>query len=222
MQYPKLGERAKVAFLLALDVEYGKNGEWCIAETHYGTGLSQFGEPWIHGVHAVLEKGLAEKLVIVGGVEQRYPDESTPRPNIIKHILTKGGADPERIECLLSQPNTVGNAIAIREWLDLNSRFVGDDYIVVCAYWHVARASLDLYGQHINAPIFPAEAVMLASADREDQEAERFLLCRDLRSAWGGSALAERAVAECNGIADKLTGRYQSLCDKYRPLVTAE
>jgi hypothetical protein len=215
MKYPTLATGAPVAFVLALDVVQGPDGSFQIAETHLQSGLAQLAGYWLPGLVATLSAGLAKKVVVVGGHEQRYGTRVI-RPAVIADMMCGLGVDPSRFEWLRSEPNTIGNAEAIAGWLDANAwNLGGADPVVVCAYWHVARAALDLGCQGIDAPVVPAEAVWLAaSADGRERSARR----AELAEYFGGS-FGRRAAGECNGIADKLCRSYTPLSELPSPVV---
>lgn len=209
--YPRCGVPAAVAFVLSLDVEWPAGGRPRMATHHLQSGLSQFPDVWLKGVSAILEAQLAEAIVIVGGREARYPERDVRRPDTIREILDRDcDIDSSRISCVLSEPNTIGNAHTIREWIWINSP-MDHDAIVVCAYRHAARSALDLRVQGIDLPVFPSEAIWLAAAH---DEAARIARREYLQESLGGGDLAKRIVGECNGIADKLCGAYRPFSDR--------
>jgi uncharacterized SAM-binding protein YcdF (DUF218 family) len=192
-----------------------------MADVHLQSGLKQFASTWLDGVAAVLTTGLAKKIVIVGGLEQRYlPKQRIPRPEVIRLLLVRRrelaerlDKDPARIECVTSEPKTLGNAEAASDWLAKNDLWF-DKSILVCAYWHTARASLDFLGRGLSMPVFPAEAVFLAgsptSSVRKVNESR-------LLDELGRNDFAARVVAECGGIADKLRRVYRPLSEQKPP-----
>ena len=210
MNYPRCGVPAQVAFVLSYDVEWSQGQGPRMAEKHLQSGLKQFADGWwLSGVAGVVCKQIAKKLVIVGGHEARYPNRRVSRPEAIKFLLKKDfGVDV--VECVTSEPNTVGNAKAISDWLHTNSLFV-DDAIVVCVYWHGMRASLDLMSHGLHMPVIPAEAAYITFYSTPD---ERLGARKALEVDFGGGAFAERAAGECHGIADKLLGIYQPLSER--------
>lgn len=204
MRYPTLGANAGVAFILALDITMDGETPF-VAITHSRSQLRQFGRYWPQSVIAVLDLKLAKKLVIVGGYEDRYTDRQISRPEMLKEIVLRTGTvDEKAIECVHSDPNTIGNAKAIAEWCQIH-QYDHDDAFICCQYWHEPRALLDMLRQGIDLPLIPLEAVLLAAAH------SRRLRQRELHDQFGGGDFAMRAVMECNGIADKL-------CRQFRPL----
>ena len=210
MRFPTLGAKVPVAFVLSYDVDWGNDGNLVIADAHLQSGLKQFGEPWLHGVAHVFTLKLADKLVIVGGEEQRFLDTSRriTRPDAIRSILVmRHKMDVRKIDCVVSEPNTIGNAKAISEWC-FNNQYSADDAFVICAYWHIPRAALQLGIQGINMPLIPAEAIMLAYLDTRE------VMPWALEEYWGGGDFAKRASMECKGIAAMLRREYKPLSER--------
>jgi len=216
MNYPRCGMPADAAFVLSYDVicpisDDPRLAQARMADRHLQSGLMQFSDVWLPGVAAVLTTNLAKKVVVVGGYEARYPNEKVSRPEVIKALLqVKHTVDPARVECAVSAPNTIGNAETITTWIE-REKPMERDGIVISAYWHCARAALDIMQQGIVMPVIPAEAVWLASSR---SMAERNAIRRELVAGLGFGDFAERVAGECNGIADKLTSVYQSLSER--------
>lgn len=213
MRYPTLGAGVP-AFVLSYDVEAPEGESSRMAPVHLQSGLKQFPDVWLKGVRSALTTKLARKLVIVGGLEARYPGKNIARPDVIKSILCdEGDIDAGFVDCVVSEPNTIGNAEAIAQWCH-EHQYDHEDGVVVCAYWHAPRASLDLRLAGIDMPVIPGEAIWLAAAATESERASRRMFLAHQWGEWGRSDFMWRCVMECNGIADKLCRQYESLSDR--------
>lgn len=216
MNYPLCGVPADVAFVLSYDIEWPLDKAPRMAEKHLQSGLAQFSDSWLPGVAAVISAKIAKQLVIVGGYEARYPNRRVARPEAIKFLLEKDFG-VTGIECLISDPNTMGNARAISEWLHKNSLFV-DMAIVVCAYWHGMRAAADLGCQGVRLPVIPAEAAYIATQSTPHDRAKAR---KALELSLGGGLLAERIAGECNGMAEKMLNVFVPLSEQAKEKTAA-
>lgn len=193
------------AFCLAFDVEkkYPVNRSGFMpARRDLGADKELFGEIRLYGFASLARLGMAKKLVIVGGNEGRYKNETPPinRAWAIREMLIKDHCVPENmVEFIPSNSNTGGNLAAI--W---KVRKEGDLDIMVSNLYHLVRVSYDLSiaDQHILC--CPAEAFVLL----EDEGKKASVI------TWlGGGPLAERIAEEAQGFAHKLKGIYQPRTD---------
>jgi hypothetical protein len=118
---PKLAFHVQTAFGLAFDVEKTSDrpSGFKPARVDFTVGRELYGELRLSGFAAALECGFTQKLIIVGGLEARYPDENVGRAVAIRQMLIEDfGADAHRVDTLLSPANTAGNVAAIKKALD--------------------------------------------------------------------------------------------------------
>src|SRR5207302_10435807 len=104
--------RVQTAFGLAFDVEktLDRPSGFKPARVDFTVGPDLYGELRLSGFAAALECGFTQRLIIVGGLEARYPDESVGRAVAIRRMLIEDfGAEVHRVDTLESQANTAGN-----------------------------------------------------------------------------------------------------------------
>jgi hypothetical protein len=203
-----LSFRARAAFGLAFDVEKTteRKSGFRPAELDLSARKRLFGDLRLDGFAAVLTSGFCEKLIVVGGLEGRYPGEAIGRATAIRRMLLDDfGLEPERVEALLSTPNTEGNIHTIKDYLR-ERKMTPEECALVSNHYHLPRAHVELVASGLPLQLFPAEALwLLRSATAEERRVRK----GQLIVAFGEGPLAERVVEEVNGIADKIVGAYE-------------
>jgi hypothetical protein len=71
----------RLGILPAHDVERLPSGKFRLADHQCRTGLGLFTDYWLDGAALALKQGLVEQIAIIGGYEERYPDENVSRPD---------------------------------------------------------------------------------------------------------------------------------------------
>jgi hypothetical protein len=212
MRFPRIDPRgslfaARTAFVLALDVEL-TSGQPEIADEHLYSGEKQFGGYWSMGVASLLKTKLAEKVVIVGGPEERHA--GLMRSEALKSIVVRQHGFGDRIECLTSRPNTIGNLEAIGKWCHMHPRD-HEDAFIACVFKQATRAANLTRAQGLDMAVVPLESCFLAEAKDENS---RRLRCGYIYDSYGGGAYLHGLIRDINGIADMLCATYQSLSEK--------
>jgi hypothetical protein len=191
------------AFGLAFNVEKAPEhpGGFLPARFDFGARKELYGDLRLNGFAALLRTGFAKRLIIVGGDEAAYKDE-TPSINqgwAIREMLICGfDIDPARVEAVESKSDTSGNIAAIAakmkdDGLDARS------CAVVSNLYHLPRAAMDLAAAGLPMPLYPAESFILLEDERH-----RDALIERLEEGRLGGRVAQEAL----GIADKLRGTY--------------
>jgi len=145
---------------LAFDIEKdpGTASGFIPARIDLGAGKELFADLRLEGFAALLRLGFAEKLIIFGGNEGRYKDE-TPvinRARAITQMLEYDfGIPHDRLGYFASSSNTLGNVAAIKK--QIGSRRSA----VVSNHYHLPRAALDLTAAGLHVPLHAAEAFIL-------------------------------------------------------------
>lgn len=194
--------RLSTLFGLAFDIEKAptKSG-FKPADIDLGVGKALFGDLRLAGFAAALQTGFAKRLVLTGGDEGRYKGEGINRAWAIGQMLIHDyDIDGDRIRTFPSKSNTLGNVGIIKSFIEEHDiRFAGTG--LMTNLYHLPRASMDLVAHDIPLQLFAAESLWLI---------EHPELKDELLSRLGGGLLAERAVEEIAGIADKIRGSYES------------
>ncbi len=164
-----------------------------------------FAELRFRGVAAMTRLGFADRVMIIGGVEDRYPGENISRSEAFKAILEKDFvAVGEIVAHQQSGTTMTANAFAVME--SGIGTGLPENHAVISSKYDLARIDAQmsgLYLRHIQR--WPAEAFSLV------EDPSRFdAMC----VAFGGGPLAFREMLELRGIAAILTGSYQSLSVK--------
>lgn len=205
---PALKKHIKTAFCMTAEVEKSTttaSGYRC-AEIQYTTlgklDLKLFGEERFRGIAAMTRLGYAERVVIIGGREDRYLDENVSRSLAFKAILEHDfGAVGEIVGHVQSGTTMSADAYEV-----VRQAIGGDDpanYAVVSSKYHCKRIEDQMEEKGLlGVPRRAAEVFSLI----EDSSYEHVLLQR-----FGGGDYAHREVMELMGIAAVLTGTYQSL-----------
>jgi hypothetical protein len=191
-----LAIRKKVAYCLAFDiVRLSADEYWPAPESKDSVEL--FSMLRLEGFAAAYHTGFAQKLVIVGGEESRYPGEGVVRSVEIEKMLVKQhGVDPGCCEYEISKQNTRGNIQEIKKQMKLG-RVSIDHACVVSSYYHLARASALMWEEDLRLPLYPAESLLLI------KEPGRLY---GLMAEFDGSPFAIRAIQEIVGITDLIRG----------------
>jgi hypothetical protein len=204
----KLAVSVDTAFGLAFDIEKApeRKSGFKPAQLDLGAGKELFGDLRLDGFASLLRIGFAQRLVIVGGNEGRYKNE-TPVINraaaIREMLLHDYGIPSDRVTSFVSNSNTGGHIAIIGKRMEQSALGWGD-CAVVSNHYHLPRAFLDLAAGNLPIPIYPAEAFWLLEDERRKN---------DLIERLGGGALAERVAEEVQGIAHKLRGTYKPRTD---------
>lgn len=204
----KLAVPVSAAFGLAFDIEKAadRKSGFKPAQFDLGAGKELFGDLRLDGFASLLRIGFAQRLVIVGGNEGRYKNE-TPvinRAAAIREMLLRDyDIPPDRVSSFASNSNTGGNIAVIGAQMKQSALGWGDCAVVSNLY-HLPRAFLDLTAGNLPVPIYAAEAFWLLEDERRKN---------DLIERLGGGALAERITEEVQGIAHKLRGTYKPRTD---------
>ncbi len=183
-----------------------KSGFRC-AELQYSTlkvasPACLFGELRFRGIAAMTRLGFADRIVIIGGKEDRYPDEHISRSEAFKAILEKDfGAAGEIVAHTQSGTTTSMDAYSVME-REMGG-FAPENYALVSSKYHLARLEAQMSGLYVrHIPRWPAEAFLLV------EDPDRF---QSMLEAFGEGDLAFRDMLELRGIASVLTGTYKPL-----------
>lgn len=201
---PLLGVRThRVGFLPAFDVTQGASTSGYVpAQCHYETCLCMGGEFRLWAAHAALERGIAEKLVIVGRAEPRVPDAS--QAHLIARMLTADYHVPIQKLGWVCSPHSGTDANAICIAGEIRTKNLSD-CAVISNYYHLPRLLEALGPAHLK--YYVAEALWLADAADRLQHARRV---EHLTLYLGKGPHALRCLHEIIGIAAKYTGTYRS------------
>ncbi len=166
-----------------------------------------FGGLRLSGFAAALRTGAIEKLTVVGGDEGRYKnDNPINRAVAIRLMLIHDfGIDPEQVDAMASNSNTLGNVDIIR------AQSVDGD-IVITSHYHIPRAAMDIAAAGMSRAMISAEAfLMLEDPAYKDRIIEEL----------DGNSLAMRCGEEIQRMRDKLKGPYRSRTDAKPVTLTA-
>lgn len=205
----KLALSADTAFGLAFDVEKASDRTSGFKPAQFDRSAAKdlFGDLRLDGFAALLRIGFARKLVIIGGNEKRYENE-TPQINrawaIREMLIHDCGISPDVVASISSKANTTGNVDAMAEWMREGNLSIRE-CAVVSNHYHLPRASVDLVAADLPIPLYAAEAFWLI--DGPDAR------LNELIERLDGGRMAERMASEIKGIADKVIGSYKPLAD---------
>src|SRR5262249_51819065 len=161
--------RFPVGFALSCDIEKSntRRSGYKPAPVNLRFQTPLFGELRLQGFAAAIEGNFVETLIIIGGAEDRYPAEQISRPRAIKANVERDyGADALRVYCILSEPNTAGNAISIRAALS-EMRLAPGDCALLSSHYHLPRAWFELLQRGItNMVPVPAEALLCIADEK--------------------------------------------------------
>lgn len=200
--------RVQTLFGLAFDIEKepGRRSGFKPASFDMGVGKELFGDLRLEGFAAALKTGFADEIVLAGGDEGRYKNE-TPVINrawaIREMLIHDFGIDPRRVQSFASKSNTLGNVGIIRDFMGQSKKPLSECGLMSNLY-HLPRAHLDIVAHDVPLRLFAAESLLLI---------EQPAIKNDLVQRLGEGPLAERMVEEIGGIADKIRGAYQSKTD---------
>jgi hypothetical protein len=176
-----------------------------------GARKELFGDVRLRGFQAALQKGIAPCLIIAGGDEGRYKDETPTvnRAEAIRDMLVRRGIPATQIIARASKSNTLGNVDIFADMVR-TSGVPAKDFALITNLYHLPRAQWDMAkaGLH-EVALLPAESAILYGMPKNQLGVRKEMLAREL----GGGAMAERIVEEAAGIADKLAGTYASRTD---------
>jgi hypothetical protein len=199
--------RVRTAFGLAFDIEKApeRKSGFKPAEVDLSSRKKLFGNLRLKGFAAALQSGFARSIILVGGLEGRYPDEAIGRATAIRKMLLEDcGIPSRRVDALQSAPNTGGNVNIIKARIR-EEGLVASECALLSNHYHLPRVQMDLRANRLALQLYPAEAfLLLKSGTPEDRKA----LKRQLVTGFGDGPLAERIAEEINGIADKISGVY--------------
>lgn len=195
-----------IAFCLSFDVQKDNRRKSGFAPAWHDLGAKKalFGQARLEGFAALARLRIAEKLVILGGDEGRYKEESPPinRAWAIKQMLLYDfGISEGLLDFAPSNSNTGGNLAAMNACLKQTKP---NENCLVSSFYHLPRIQHDLFLDRKLIPCFPAEVFILL----EDESRKSLLI-----SLLGGGLLAERIAEEIQGIAHKIKGIYQPKTD---------
>lgn len=203
-----LAIRVRIFFGLAFDIEktIERKSGFRPAEYDLSSHKKLFGDLRLDGFSSMLESGFAERLIVIGGIERRYPNESVGRAWVIRKMLIEDlGISSERIDAVSSAPNTGGNIETIG--LILRERCLEpQECAIVSNHYHLPRIQFDLRANKLLIATYPAEAFQLLNCKSPEERTARK---SELIERLGSGHLAERLAEEINGIADKLIGSYR-------------
>jgi len=194
------------AIALSHDVEIQPNGRRTMAEFQWNTEppLGMFTRHYPDGLAAAFRMGV-ERLVIIGGEEQRYEgrDLRVLRPAVIRDLLVRDhGIDAARIVVVESEPDTIGNAHAARGWLKSN-------LTPVCAcfttLWHLLRASVIFEGEGVPLQFYSAESVWVGEPFSVAERNERK---QTIEQMLQSPKYQTRLLKEKLGVDAYLSGNY--------------
>jgi hypothetical protein len=204
-----LAIRVGTVFGLAFDIEKAadRKSGFKPADVDLSSRLNLFGILRLEGFAAALQSGFAERIILVGGLEGRYPEEAIGRAIAIRKMLLEDYDIPSaRVDALQSPPNTGGNIDTIRNGIR-EKGLVTNACALLSSHYHLPRVQMDLQAANLALRVYPAEAFLLLKSETPE---ERKALKRQLIIRFGAGSLAERMVQEVNGIADKIGGVYAS------------
>jgi hypothetical protein len=204
----QLAVSVKVLFGLAFDIEKDSNRKsgFRPADIDLGAKMKLYGDVRLAGFAAALQTGFAQKLILAGGDEGRYKNE-TPIINraesIRKMLIDDYDIDPTLVDAYPSRSNTGGN-IAIFSGILVDQQLMQSDCGLMTNLYHEVRASWDLMAGGLWLRLVPAESmILLANPDAKGE----------LIRALDGGELARRIVEEANGIMEKVRGTYAPRTD---------
>lgn len=195
------------AVALSHDVVVNPDGSRAMAEHQWNTDppLCLFTQYYLDGLAAAFRLGV-ERLVIIGGEEQRYKG-SFPRvlrPAVIRDLLVRDHhIDTKRIVVVESEPDTIGNAHAARGWLKTSNLTP----ISACftTLWHLLRASVIFEGEGVPLQFYSAESVW---AGEPFSMAERAGRIQAVEAMLQSPKYRLRLLKEKRGVDAYLSGNY--------------
>ena len=147
-------------FGLAFDVEKApeRKSGFKPAQLDLNAGKKLYGDFRLYGFAALLRINFAKRLIIVGGNEGRYKNE-TPVINradaICKMLVHDFGVSPVCVSFISSSSNTDGNIDAIEASIRADT-----SYAIVSNFYHLPRICLNLTMRNLTIPVYPAEALL--------------------------------------------------------------
>jgi hypothetical protein len=194
----------RLGLMPAHDVERFGDG-FRLADTQYRTGLGLFTEYWLPGAAAALKGGLVNEIAIIGGLEERYPEEEISRAEVVRHLMIKEhGVDERRVTAHISAPHTEGNIEVAQALLKKRGLWPGQ-YVLLLTSWHIWRATRLFRRANLIPPYICTEELWrLNACDEQDLE------YRDeaLERLFNQPGYARRLAREMRGLGHELTGAY--------------
>lgn len=187
-----------IAYGLAFNIEHADTKSGFQPRGYGNANDDYYFELRIRGFAAMLRLGFCKKLCIAGGDEKINEIEIVNRAFAITQMLIHDhDVSEDQLEWIDSLASTDGNLIAIKKHMERRNLRVA----IVTNDYHIPRSLLLAYTHGIAAPLYPAEAFLLADEQMTSAELEK---------VFGGDAFAKRCVAGIKGISDMLLGQYSS------------
>lgn len=185
----------KIVFVLGADVEKDSKGNLVLAKVDK-SNLPLYSEWRLRAVQWLWQKKLADKCVIVGGKEGRYPAENILRPQVMKDLLIDTCGVPESLLVAQeSEPNTTGNMVAIECYLKENA-IDAKECAFLTNFYHIPRALVYLHDIGLFLRPLAAESFFI------EKEPE-------IRRDYGQAEFDfhDRLIAELKGMLSKEVGK---------------
>jgi hypothetical protein len=197
----------QLAFGLAFDVERAADRRRSGWKPAFGSKQPLFGEQRLDGFANALRGGFIPRLVVVGGDEEAYKNETVeidgiPQPinrawAIRQMLFLDKWVDPQTAGWHNSVGNTGGNVAAIRKMMRERKLRPGS-CAVLTSHYHCMRAQLAFKKAGLGAlSVYPAEAFSLMAPGGISRG--------ELIGQFGDGPLAVTMVSEIGGIANEIS-----------------